>query len=498
MADEAPTTLPPGALIAGKYRVVAKLGDGGMGVVYEAVHQRLRQRVAIKMLLPSLTVHQELVERFEREARAAATIESPNVAKVIDVDFTLEGTPYMVLEFLQGHDLSAELEEKVQLSIAEAVGHVMTACVPIAQAHVMGIVHRDLKPSNLFLAQKGDEQILKVLDFGIAKVLSEGNAKITSSMFGLGTPHYMSPEQIRRSSNVDARSDIWSLGVILYELLTGTVPWPDEPSAAIAAIVADPILPPRELRPEIPEGLEDVIMKALEKDREKRYATARELAAALAPFAPEEELVTVPLTESMPRFSSPDLSPYAPRVSGPPTPIPPSGGLYARASGPPTPIPPRASSLPPVTSPGVRTGEPVASVPPPVGAGRSLPKWLVAVAVLVIGAATVVAWRSVASRASRTAANGASTAPSAARPAPSTSTQVVPIATLSPRPVVEPSAEPEETAVPPQGTASASKPTTVSAPHGSVRVPRAKPAHPQPPPAHSAAPTATVTNPLML
>ena len=339
VAVETTSTLPPGAVIAGKYRVVRTLGEGGMGVVYETLHMRLQQHVAIKMLLPSLAVDTELVERFEREARAAATIESPNVAKVMDVDVTLEGFPYMVIELLKGHDLCVELGDRMQLPIAEAVGYVMTACAPIAQAHAMGIVHRDLKPANLFLAEKGDERVLKVLDFGIAKVLSERNAKLTASNCGLGSPHYMSPEQIRRSSDVDGRSDIWSLGVILYELLCGTVPFPDEPTAAIAAIVADPIVPPRALREEIPEELDRVIMRALEKDRANRFQTARDFAIALAPFAPDEEIVAVALTDSMPRIRAPELlAPLPVRSSGAtrtPTPVTTNIALASRRPWPP-------------------------------------------------------------------------------------------------------------------------------------------------------------------
>jgi serine/threonine protein kinase len=367
--------LEPGALIAGKYKVVSKLGEGGMGVVYDVLHTRLRQRFAVKMLLPSLAAQPELVERFEREARAAATIDSPNVAKVVDVDATPEGVPYMVIELLEGHDLGVELADRLQLPIPEAVGYVMSACAPIAQAHAMGIVHRDLKPSNLFLAQKGRDRVLKVLDFGIAKVFSEKNAKVTSSMFGLGTPHYMSPEQVRRSSNVDQRADIWSLGVILYELLTGTVPFPEEPSAAIAAIAADPILPPRDLRRDIPEDLERVIMRALEKDREKRFGTARDLALALAPFAPEEELAVVSANETLPaRTSIPDIETLAP---------PPSAA---------TPIPriPRAPKTPgPTTSGAIALAPVVPDRTPRASSARVL--LLGACACVALGA--VVAWR---------------------------------------------------------------------------------------------------------
>jgi serine/threonine-protein kinase len=429
------------------------------------------------MLLPSLAEHAELVERFEREARAAATIESPNVAKVMDVDVTPEGVPYMVIEFLEGHDLAAELENKLQLPIQEAVAHVMTACAPIAQAHALGIVHRDLKPSNLFLAKKGNEHILKVLDFGIAKVLSEqaGNAKITSSMFGLGTPHYMSPEQIRRSSNVDGRSDIWALGVILYELLTGTVPFPPEPTAAIAAISADPIIPPRDLRSDIPIGLDRVIMCALSKDREKRYATAREFAAALAPFAPEEELV------AMPAYSIPDVVESAP-VSHRATPLPASARTETELTHQPSMV-----SMPPAVTP-VRTDGAVASSPPPAkSGGRSIS--LAAAGVLVI-VASVVTWRVATHSAPAPTTNVASvpvaTQPSSPPPPAATTTTTT---TVEPAPVVTASAT---VSAEPEVTASA----TTAAPDKTVKRPSGtKPATSA---AASAVPGVSMSNPLML
>jgi serine/threonine protein kinase len=182
----------------------------------------------------------------------------------------------------------------------------MEACVAIAQAHALGIIHRDLKPSNLFLAKKGSERVLKLLDFGISKVLTESEAKNTSSFATLGTPHYMSPEHVRSAADVDRRSDIWSLGVILYELLTGTEPFRGDPASVIAAIVADPVPPPRTRRSDIPEALEDVIMRALEKDPRKRFPDVRALVLALAPFAPEEELVPI---SSMPRHLPRSFSP---------------------------------------------------------------------------------------------------------------------------------------------------------------------------------------------
>ena len=280
-----------GTILAGKYRIDRVLGEGGMGIVYEAFHLRLQHRVAIKMLLPVVLADPEFAARFEREARAIATLESPHVAKILDVDTSPEGLPYMVIEYLEGHDLAEELATRGRLPAEEAVELVMEACVPIAQAHALGIVHRDLKPSNLFLATKGGERRLVLIDFGVSKVFADSEAKMTSSFQGLGTPHYMSPEQIRCPSDVDHRSDVWSLGIILYELLTGKTPFNGAATSVIAAIVADPVPPPRTFRPDMPEALQAVIMRALEKDLELRFQDIPSMAQALSEFAPVEEIV---------------------------------------------------------------------------------------------------------------------------------------------------------------------------------------------------------------
>jgi serine/threonine protein kinase len=272
-------------VIAGKYHVVRMLGEGGMGVVYEAVHKRLRQRVAIKMILPRLLKTTDFVARFEREARAASQIRGPNVARVIDVDVLPNGVPYMVMEYLEGHDLSAELRARGKLPIAEAVGFVLDACTAMHEAHAMGIIHRDLKPSNLFLCGEGGRRIVKVLDFGISKMTSDSDPSVTATETTIGTPLYMSPEQIRSAKRVDGRTDIWALGVILYELLANRTPFTGGPTAVAASIVADEPVPLRIYRNDAPEELEAVVMKALTKDMKGRHTDVAEFAAALRPFA---------------------------------------------------------------------------------------------------------------------------------------------------------------------------------------------------------------------
>jgi eukaryotic-like serine/threonine-protein kinase len=256
-----------------------------MGIVFEATHLRLRQTCAIKVLLPEALANVEYVARFEREAQVAATLKDPHVVQVLDVDTTPDGIPYIVMELLRGQDLADEIAARGPLPIDEAAGHAFTVCVTLAHAHGEHIIHRDLKPSNLFLADQGDRRVLKLLDFGISKLTREGEGHITSSASIFGTPFYMSPEQVRSVRTVDGRSDLWSLGVVLYEMLTGRVPFQGTPTACVAAIVADPVEPPRTLRSDIPDELERIILKALQKDPALRFASAAEMGTSLEPFA---------------------------------------------------------------------------------------------------------------------------------------------------------------------------------------------------------------------
>jgi eukaryotic-like serine/threonine-protein kinase len=276
-----------GALIAGKYRLGEKLAKGGMGVVCAGAHEALDQQVAIKFLLPESSTKPEIVERFLREARAAAKIQSDHVVRVYDVG-SHEGTPYMVMEYLEGSDFSRLLDDGGALPIDETVEYVCQALEAVAEAHRIGIVHRDLKPANLFLALRSDGSTrVKVLDFGISKV-DQGrdlNAALTSTHVMLGSPGYMSPEQVRSTKGVDARTDIWSIGVILYEALTGTVAYTGETLGDIFAKIREESLPPlRSVRAEVPTEIEAIVSKCLERKRENRFADGRELLQALSPF----------------------------------------------------------------------------------------------------------------------------------------------------------------------------------------------------------------------
>lgn len=289
---EGPALVLPqvGEIIDDKYAITKLIGEGGMGAVYEAMHLRLNQLVALKFLHPAAAVVPGAMARFEREARASAQLRGPHVAQVLDVDVT-QGAPYMVMELLRGRDLEVELRERGSLPVAEAVDIVLQVCSAMSEAHALGIVHRDLKPSNIFLAEPPSRQgeaplevVAKVLDFGISLVTRPDAARVTATSVSLGTPLYMSPEQVRCSKRVDARTDIWSMGVILYELLAGDPPFSGEATAAVAAIVADETPSVRDQRPDIPAALDAVIARALAKDVRRRFQNVDVLADALAPF----------------------------------------------------------------------------------------------------------------------------------------------------------------------------------------------------------------------
>ena len=284
-----------GQVLGGKYRVERVLGVGGMGVVVAARHIELDSRVALKFLLPALLSNQEAVSRFAREARAAVRIQNEHVARVSDVGTLDNGAPYMVMEFLEGGDLSTWLDQKGPLSIEQAVDFVLQASVAVADAHSLGIIHRDLKPANLFCVRRSDGQfVIKVLDFGISKLTDAGRASeppgasVTQTASVMGSPLYMSPEQMRSAKDVDPRTDIWALGIILFQLLTGRAPFLGESVAEVAVQVgSDPPPPLGGFRSDAPPGLEAVIFRCLEKDRRNRYANVGELALALLPFAPK-------------------------------------------------------------------------------------------------------------------------------------------------------------------------------------------------------------------
>lgn len=278
--------LSEGDVIAGKYELSKPIGEGGMGIVFAARHKQLGTQVAIKILREEVLVDTEAVARFDREARAAASLDSPNVLRILDVGRLESGVPYMVSELLEGTDLGVELERRQRLPLAEASYYVTQTAEAMAGAHARGVIHRDLKPTNLFLVRSSGRSLIKILDFGISKVIDDQNPKMTQTQSAFGTPLYMSPEQVRSTKTVDHRTDIWSLGVIFYELVTGTMPFRGESLTAVAvSISVDPLEPPSHRNPELPPELDEVLARALAKSPEDRFASMMAFTDALRPFA---------------------------------------------------------------------------------------------------------------------------------------------------------------------------------------------------------------------
>ncbi len=284
--DAAGAGLAPGDLLDGKYRLQKVLGEGGMGIVFLAEHERLRERVAIKLLHKEAAEHKEILGRFEREARIAAKIKSEHVARTVDIGELESGAPFIVMEFMEGEDLAERLDQG-PLDISLGVDLLLQAMEALAEAHSLGVVHRDLKPANLFLAKRRNgEEILKVLDFGISKLQQADEMDLTRTSTMMGSPMYMSPEQMANSKGVDHRTDIWSLGVILYRALTGIAPFNAETLTELVLVVTqtEPKAPTQH-REDLPAGLEKVILQCLAKTPDERPGDLGELASLLEPFA---------------------------------------------------------------------------------------------------------------------------------------------------------------------------------------------------------------------
>ncbi|MCS6898717.1 MAG: serine/threonine-protein kinase [Myxococcales bacterium] len=307
LPDLAALPVQPGSLVGGKYRVVRGLGQGAMGVVVLAT-TAIGFPVAIKLLLPEALEQQEILARFEREVRLVSQLSGRHVARVLDAGFHDRNTPFMVIEYLEGHDLSRELAEQGPLPLDTAVGWLLQALEAITEAHAQGIVHRDLKPSNLFLARQPDgSRLLKVLDFGISKQHGDGTQEVnlTKTHSLIGSPLYMAPEQVLAAKDVDPRSDLWSLGVVLFELLVGRTPFDGtNVGQVLSNVLSAPIPPIRELRPELPRTLEPVLRACLARPLAERYPNGIALARDLAAFAPPESADVLARIESFaPRFS---------------------------------------------------------------------------------------------------------------------------------------------------------------------------------------------------
>ena len=304
-----------GRTAGGKYRLVRLLGSGGMGEVYEAQHSIVGRRFAIKFLHPDLAGNTEIVARFQREAQAAGSLENENIAAVVDAGSADDGAPYLVMEYLEGEDLAQLLVRTGPLPVPRAAYIMIQACRGLVAAHARNIVHRDLKPENLFICKRNDgSDLAKVLDFGIAKLHTGGDGTgLTHTGATMGTPFYMSLEQARGAKEVDHRTDIYALGVILYEILSGAKPHPGESyNEILYHVISNEPAPLDSLRVGLPAGLATVVHKAMAREAEDRYASVVDLMEALIPFAGRAVTplrtslgATVPSPSSIPKIPTP-------------------------------------------------------------------------------------------------------------------------------------------------------------------------------------------------
>jgi serine/threonine protein kinase len=523
----------PGDRIAGKYVVERVLKQGGMGVILAARHAELAQPVAIKVLLPALAADASMVARFLREGRAVSALRSDHVVRVHDVGRLDGGTPYLVMELLHGSDLDRRVRKGGPLHWQEAVGYVMQTCEALVEAHALGIVHRDLKPSNLFLVDlPSGVSTVKVLDFGISKAdgldvpLNEAHA-ITTTEAVLGSPTFMAPEQLKSAKYVDARADIWSLGLVLHFLIAGKLAFDAETLGSyLIKILQEHPIPLRAFCPDAPPELEAIILRCLEKDPALRFPSANDLRAALAPFAPfaaqasgvyAAARVSGSWAAASPSISS--LSPSAPTpagMMGPGMPTPagvmgpgmptPAGALVP---GMPTPVPPYPvgpmltdssmgmrgpASVPGGGSPSTPSDAPPSALQPFgssstqaswASAKRGRPsglQWAVVIGALgVLGVVAALMWP-------KDAGGPASTLGSNVPPVPATSAPTAPPVTASEAPA--PSGAPTSTAAP---TANATSTAAASASTAEPKVVAPGTSRPKTPPT---APTKRVSGPM--
>ena len=435
MVDE----VAEGHILDGKYRIEKVIGRGGMGVVVSATHLVLDELVAIKFLTEEALYNEEAVARFEREARASVKIKSEHVVRVMDVGRLSSGAPYMVMEFLTGEDLAKRLETRGPLPVEQAVDFVLQACMALAGAHGVGIVHRDIKPANLFCVPGSDGHLtIKVLDFGISKLNpanSVGSMSVTKTAAVMGSPLYMSPEQVQSSKDVDSRTDVWSLGVVLFELIAGKVPFFGEAFGEVCVRIATQPLPPlTQYRRDIPPGLDDVLRTCLAKDRKIRFASVAELAVALQ------------------RYASPRGQAFVERIAR--IVMSSSGRSFegAPASGLP------ASAVP---ANSVRADDPTVSAWADTGARRSNKRalvWGMLATVLVLGAGGAALMRRGATPPPSASAPSVVESPAAAPPAP---TPIV--APIAPQEQAQPSVPSAEPAPAPTPAANDETPEATSA-----------------------------------
>jgi serine/threonine-protein kinase len=321
-----------GSVVAGRYQIEGELGTGGMGVVYRARDLGKGDLVAIKVMDPRSDRHPGTLDhRFAREIAAVQQLQSPHAVRLRDAGTLGTGSHFMVMEHLEGADLQRILERTGRLPIERAVQLIIQACAALAEAHALGIVHRDLKPANLFVTRNADgSECLKVLDFGISKLPQATMSELALTVSGavVGSPVYMAPEQMICSSDVDARADIWALGVVLYQALSGGFPYEADAMPVLCARVLNEDPRPLSAVAAVPARLEAVVMRCLARDPSARFATVEDLAAALAPFAEHAPAPTIvlrrPMASPMPMRAPPPAhtpmpvaAPAAPRFVEP-------------------------------------------------------------------------------------------------------------------------------------------------------------------------------------
>ena len=326
----------PGELVSGKYRIVRLIGDGGMGVVYEARHEVLGSSVALKFLHADLAKRPGLTQRFLQEARVSATIQSPHVTHVTDVDTAQDGSPYLVMELLSGQSLQGMLDRQGKLPLDQAVDFGLQILAGLEAAHATGVVHRDMKPDNVFVTPTGGGPLLKLIDFGIAKLRasSEFSKGLTRAGVVMGTPEYMAPEQLISAHTTDHRADIYSLGVMLFEMLAGCRPADgDDAEIIVAAVQAGHVRRLPDLVPGLPQGLVALIERATLPEREQRFESAAAMRLSLAQFAGQlshagrlaataEPMAPIPTPASQALLS---LPPHVSSAVGVPKTLPPEG-----------------------------------------------------------------------------------------------------------------------------------------------------------------------------
>ncbi len=408
--------MQPGDIIDNKYRIESQLGEGGMGRVMAATHVEIGSTFAIKILKKDALSHPEVPARFMREARAAGRLRSEHVVRVVDVGRLASGEPYMVMEMLRGYDLASRLT-KGALEPARAVEYIVQACEGLAEAHGLGMVHRDVKPANLFVTTRPNgAPLIKVLDFGIATAaIGDVDHRLTTTQSVIGSPSYMSPEQLRATRDVDPRSDIWSLGVTLYELLADRQPFIAPTITALSLkIVSDPHPPITEIPPE----LMAILDRCLEKERDARFASVAELAEALAPLFPNGKVAAEMVSGAYARAVPPTIIEEAA--------VDPSAAGWRLPTTPPQ-----------ATTTGFTAGESAALERP-----RRKKGWLIAlgaVAMAGVGAAAMLGFNSMTAGTTSAAAPAAAVIQPAAQPPP----VVVPPPPPPPPPVaVEPAPAP--------------------------------------------------------